>query len=461
MSSSAKDSRSSKAVAFNTMSASASSQGSSAVYTPPILKLPVELLRMIFSHCNKDDDFQDARPNVRLACKYFEPLVAQMLAKEWSGCLNLRINKSSMDALGGICPIFASHLKILRLCTQHLHETRQLDHGKSQLGRKRRKELCKKLGWSRGVFNEEMSWLKDRIDVHNQEAEDQQTFLVTGGPLAGLSQALRRLKTCHNHSVTLGVYDPELRYSSYTATSDEQFEDRMAIFGTITEHATYDVSGTLQILRYGMALSGYQPKAMSFRIVDRTDIALDKGIFDKELSAIPILSLDTFIMDYQLLPDFERVFSKLRIEECQLTMTCQCFAPGYDFRPYPEFSRTNYRALYDHIRHKGFKKLCLRQFDACYDFLESGLNLESESVESLEIYDMNFAEHLEEHKWPGSPLTFLSYLKTFSKLKFLMLEQILYQGWRWIQKEPVEWNGQTEIQEGLDLLIEKTKSWYF
>ncbi|KAH0376606.1 hypothetical protein KCU92_g9709, partial [Aureobasidium melanogenum] len=100
------------------MSANASSQGSSAVHTPPILKLPVELLEIIFTHCNKDDDFQDTRPNLRLACKDFEPVAARILAQEWTGRLDLQINKRSMESLAQIRPVFASRLKAIRLCTQ-------------------------------------------------------------------------------------------------------------------------------------------------------------------------------------------------------------------------------------------------------------------------------------------------------------------------------------------------------
>lgn len=80
MSSSAEGSQSFDSIVVNTTVAITSVRRSSAVSTPPILQLPAELLEIIFTHCNKHGDFLDTRPNIRMVCKDFEPVVARMLA---------------------------------------------------------------------------------------------------------------------------------------------------------------------------------------------------------------------------------------------------------------------------------------------------------------------------------------------------------------------------------------------
>ena len=157
MSSSAENSQSFDSTVVNTTLAITPVRRLSAVYTPPILKLPTELLGIIFIHCNETGDFPDTRPNIRLVCKDFEPVVARMLAQEWSGCLDLRINKHNMDGLAQIRPIFASRLKAIRLCTQRLKKIDILDCSDGRLDRGRTEDLTEELRWARELTKENLA----------------------------------------------------------------------------------------------------------------------------------------------------------------------------------------------------------------------------------------------------------------------------------------------------------------
>ncbi|KAG9569454.1 hypothetical protein KCU71_g2171, partial [Aureobasidium melanogenum] len=191
--------------------------------TSAIMTLPLEILEMIFLECDEDDKFWDTRPDLRLTCRAFEPIVADMLARERSGCLDVPLNMHSMDGLVGIHPIFASHLN------------------NPELNRERWEILTEKLGWSYETYEKNLARLNGRIVSHNQKAEEQQKFFMAGASLSNLLKALQKLRKCHNNSVTLGVYDFDWRTPC-------DFEKGLKHFGVDTAYITDDASSTLQIL---------------------------------------------------------------------------------------------------------------------------------------------------------------------------------------------------------------------
>ncbi|KAH0033677.1 hypothetical protein KCU78_g2417, partial [Aureobasidium melanogenum] len=457
MSPSAKDSQSSKSVAVNTMSASASSQGSSAVSTPPILELPVELLRMIFSHCNEDDDFRDTRPDVRLVCQDFELVVAPMLAQEWSGCLDLPLNKHSMDGLAGIRPIFASHLKAIRLCTQRLNKIGKIDCSDPELNRRRRQRLVDEQDWSFKEYKENLARLNERITSHNREAEEQQKYFMSGAALPNLLRALQKLRQCHDKSVSLGVYDLDWRTSC-------DFENELKHFGVDTAHITNDASSTLQILASAVSLSDYPGNSIELQLLGQRVQACNieaKDIFWSKCKSVSGFSVRILPGFKCIQEDPEPIISVFQSDGWHLSMVDHCFNEIDDGVPLTCFHQANYGALYEHIRNRGFKTVTLRSIQARDDFLSSDLSLQSDRVESLEMYEVFFERHLNDRGRPAASLAFLPYLKSLRKLQNLTLEKIsddtVWPSYP-VQTEKTQWAGQAEIQAGLDALIAKAKA---
>lgn len=439
------------------MSAIASSQGSSAVYTPPILKLPVELLRMIFSHCNEDDDFRNTRPDVRLVCQDFELVVAPILAQGWSGCLDLPLNKHSMDGLAGIRPIFASHLKAIRLCTQRLNKIGKIDCSDPELNRGRRQRLVEEQDWSFKEYKENLAWLNERITSHNREAEEQQKYFMSGAALPNLLRALQKLRQCRDRSVSLGVYDLDWRTPC-------DFENELEHFGVDTAHITNDTSSTLQILASAVSLSDYPVNSIELQLLDQRVQACNieaRDIFWSKLTSVSGFSVRILPGLSCIQEDPEPIVSVFQSDGWHLSMVDHCFDEIDDSVPLTCFHQANYGALHHHIRSKTFKTVTLRNIQARDDFLSSDLNLQSDSVESLDMSDVFFERQSDDNERPPASLAFLPYLKSLRKLQNLTLEKISddtvspsYP----VQTEKTQWAGQAEIQAGLDALIAKAKA---
>ncbi|CAD0055423.1 unnamed protein product [Aureobasidium pullulans] len=98
--------------------------------------------------------------------------------------------------------------------------------------------------------------------------------------------------------------------------------------------------------------------------------------------------------------------------------------------------------------------------DAHHDFISSGLNLRSENLVCLEICGVSLTKSFDENGRLGTALIFLGHLKSMSTLQSLTLSGIVDGDHGDIQQDEVIWNGQEEIQMGLDVLIRKVKIWY-
>ncbi|KAG9512416.1 hypothetical protein KCV07_g9487, partial [Aureobasidium melanogenum] len=459
MSSSTKDSQSSKSVAVNIISASASSQGSSAVYTPPILKLPVELLRMIFSHCNKDNDFQDTKPHVRLVCKDLEPVIAHMLAREWSGRLDLQINKRSMEGLAQIRPIFASNLKAIRLCTQRMDKVGKIDSSdatiKDRVG-KLRESTPKGKDWSDEDYEQKLAGMRDDVTSHNQDAEEQQEQFTTGGLQKSLLRALQTLVACHDNSVTLGTYD----YLNVRAVWSSK--TRLRGFGFEDVRIINDASSTFQILASAVRMSSYPVKTIDIRLFDGSCNIESTDIFWTQLPSFTELSVRQLPSFSDFFPkSSEPKFSVIQSDGWHLEMAVHRFFHCWTWGSWSHFDKANYEALYDYVRSKEFKTVVLKSVQGPEIFLESDLNLRANCLERLELLTV-FIECIEDDTaMQAGPLKFLTYLQSLVRLQTLILQDVSVPDTPYcIQKERVEWNGYAEIQAGLDDLIAKAKAHY-
>lgn len=302
---------------------------------------------MIFTHCNKDDDFQDTRPNVRLVCKGLEPVIAHMLAQEWSGRLDLQINKRSMEGLAQIRPIFASHLKAIRLCTQRMDKVGKIDCSDVTIKdrvKKLRDSILEVGDWSDEYYEHKLVWMKDDIMSHNQNAEEQQEQFMTGGPLKSLLRALQTLMACHNNSVTLGTYDLGERSILFS-------EMRLREFGIEAVRSIHDASGTLQILASAVRISGYPVKVINIRLLDGnfkpcniepTDIFWAQHPSSTEFS---VQQLPSFFNSVFSVPSEPRV-SVIQSDGWHLEMVDHCFLPDGNSWSFSSFDKANYGALY-------------------------------------------------------------------------------------------------------------------
>lgn len=438
------------------MSAPSVVDGQTGNPTPPILTLPVEILSMIFREC--DDDWQDLPdlPNIRGTCKDFDSIVAPMLAAEWSGCLLIYLSKPSVEGLGTMSSTFASQVKTIRLCTLRCNSILKPDlFSRGREHDNRRQEIRRIQGWPANTYKSRGEKLLEDIDRHNGRVAKQNQYLLAGGPLAELLQALHSLKACNNADVSFEVFDSPNQYRFEVA-------ERMAIFGIDASHQTNDASSIVKVLAHAINFSQYPVKAITletpYGIHPSNNIQLEDMFWNK-LPSVPELSIKMQKRISEPSLPGSKVIS-ISSEGNHLLMADQSFRQGYNGRPDPQFSRSNYGAFYDFIRGKQFRKVTLNDIDAHHDFIGSGLNLHPEDLVSLEICGLSLTKSFNESGWLGTALIFLGHLKSMSTLQSLTLSGIVDGDHGDIQEDEVTWNGQEEIQMGLDLLIRKVKIWY-
>ncbi|THW49072.1 hypothetical protein D6D22_01852 [Aureobasidium pullulans] len=443
------------------MSAPSGIDGQTGNPPPPILTLPVEILSMIFREC--DDDGQDLPdlPNIRGTCKIFDSIVAPMLAAEWSGCLRIYLSRPSVKGLGTMSSTFASQVKTIRLYTLRYNSVPKPDlFARGREHNKRRQDICTEERWSASTCNSPRKKLLEDIDNHNERVARQNQYIVAGGPLADLLQALHSLKACNNADVSFEVFDNPDQYRFGVV-------ERMTIFGIDASHQTHDTSSIVKVLAHAINLSQYPVKAItletSYGTRPTNNIQLEDMFWNK-LPSVPEVSIkmqnrtSEADLDEPSNPDFNVI--SISSEGNHLTMVDQSFRLDYNGNPDPLFSRSNYGAFYDFIRGKQFRKVTLNNIDAHHDFIGSALNFHSENLESLEICSVLLTKSFDENGWLGTALIFLGHLKSMSTLQSLTLSDIVDGDHGDIQEDEVIWNGQEEIQMGLDVLIRKVKIWY-
>ncbi|KAG9654664.1 hypothetical protein KCU64_g7063, partial [Aureobasidium melanogenum] len=404
---------------------------------------------MIFNHCNKDDDIQDTRLNVRLVCKGLEPVIAHMLAQEWSGRLDLQINKRSMEGLAQIRPIFASHLKAIRLCTQRMDKVGKIDCSDATTKdrvKKLRDSILEVGDWSDEYYEHKLFWMKDDIMSHNQNAEEQQEQFMTGGPLKSLLRALQTLMACHNNSVTLGTYDLGERSILFSEMRLRGFgiEARRPYQWLPSQSDQYPTARwKLQALQHRAHRHFLGTTSIVYRVFGATAAPFFNSVFS--------------------VPSEPRV-SVIQSDGWRLEMVNHCFLPDGDSWSFSSFDKANYGALYDYVRIKEFKSVVLKSIQGPEGFLESDLNLQAKSLERLELSTVFLGETQSDTAMQGASLKFLIYLQSLVSLQILILEKVQdvsdpdvpYH----IQKERVAWNGYAEVQAGLNDLIAKVKAHY-
>ncbi|THZ75160.1 hypothetical protein D6C84_09173 [Aureobasidium pullulans] len=241
----------------------------------------------------------------------------------------------------------------------------------------------------------------------------------------------------------------------------------MAIFGIDASYQTHDASSIVKVLAHAINLSKYPVEAISLETSYGTrppnNIQLEDMFWNK-LPSVPEVSIKMQKRMSEADPDEPSTRdSKVIIissEGNHLTMADQSFRLDYNGYPDPVFSRSNYGAFYDFIRGKQFQKVTLNDMDAHHDFIGAGLNLHPETLVTLEICGLSLTKSFNESGWLGTALIFLGHLKSMSTLQSLTLSEIVDDDHGDIQEDEVTWNGQEEIQMGLDVLIRKVKIWY-
>ncbi|KAI5205357.1 hypothetical protein E4T39_03073 [Aureobasidium subglaciale] len=421
---------------------------------PPMLRLPTELMRMVFEECDEDDDLADSRPDIRLTCKDFEPIVAEMLAEEWSGHLYLRLCEQRMIGLGGISTIFGSHLKRINLCTDrlnHIPSLREELRGRLEFWERRRIMEKRNLTWKPKKFTLKRAILVKAIDKHNRAVEQQHAYFMTAAPLAELTQALMVL-SFSNHNPSLSIHDEQWRWLDH-------FRERLDEFDLTSTHTTNDYSSILQVLANAVKLSRYPLSVLDIHLTTGRLPANNiqpADVFWERLTPIPNITIMLRPeIDDGILREPSPMVTKVLSNGTHLDIRDQCFVSKDDRIPNPVFGEQNYGALHGYIRNKSFSKVTMWNVNAHYDFLDQDLNLTPESLESLQMLKVSFSRHLDGRGWLCTSLSFFLHLKTFTRLITLILEEITEKGSHDIQKKRVEWTGQDQIQRYLDGLITK------
>ncbi|CAD0016315.1 unnamed protein product [Aureobasidium pullulans] len=418
------------------MSAPSVVDGQTGNPTPPILTLPVEILSMIFRECDDDWENLPDLPNIRGTCKTFDSIVAPMLAAEWSGCLRIYLSRPSVKGLGTMSSTFASQVKTIRLYTLRYNSVPKPDlFARGREHNKRRQDICTEERWSASTYDSPRKKLLEDIDNHNGRVARQNQYLVAGGPLADLLQALHSLKACNNADVSFEVFDSPRLYRSGVVES-------MTIFGIDASPQTHDTSSIVKLLAHAINLSQYPVKAITL---------------ETSYGIRPTNKIQLEDMFWNRLPSVPEVYIKMQKRMSEAVLR----EPSHPhLKVISISSERNHLTMTDQSFRLDYTRVTLNNVHAHHDFIDSGLNLRSENLVCLEICGVSLTKSFDEHGRLKTALIFLGHLKSMSTLQSLTLSGIVDGDHGDIQQDEVIWNGQEEIPMGLDVLIRKVKIWY-
>ncbi|THX52782.1 hypothetical protein D6D06_06505 [Aureobasidium pullulans] len=379
-----------------------------------LFTLPQELFETVLNYCKKKDIDE-----LRLINKQFNIMVTPAFLCNFPTKHRFVFTKKSMQGLIGLTahPALAPLLKTITFGTHRL-ESEAIHH------------------------------------------EAQHDFILDGGPVAGMIQAMKNLQSQGNTRVTFGVYDD---IDSYDYHEDIDYVEcrELDVAGYAAQDSYGDcvptqnaIVSTLKSLRYAVQVSGYP----------LTELDLDLFSFiDREIDLEDIFweGSDATISIY-MKGKAEKAVTKISSDKSHLIMACHDMEHERLGSDYLGMEKIFYDDVYTLLYKNPFRSLDLSHMNAPYDMFSSQI-FEKSQLTDLSLSEIAFSAVDESHTCLGTAAHLCRSLKEIPTLERLTLENIS-DGWvtaDFIQEKKAQWDGQEQIQAGLDKLISAVAGWSY
>ncbi|CAD0016316.1 unnamed protein product [Aureobasidium pullulans] len=284
-----------------------------------------------------------------------------------------------------------------------------------------------------------------RLESEAIHYEAQHDFILDGDPVAGMIQAMENLHSQGNTRVTFGVYDD---IDSYGYHEDIDYVEcrKLDVAGYAAEDSYGDCVptqnafvSTLKSLRYAVQVSGYPLTELDLDLFSFIDRAID-------LEDIFWEGSDATICIY-MKGKAEKAVTKISSDKSHLIMAYHDMEHERLGSDYLGMEKIFYDDVYTLLYKNSFRSLDLSHMNAPYDILS----------------EIAFSAVDESHTCLGTAAHLCRSLKEIPTLQRLTLENIS-DGWvtaDFIQEKKVQWEGQEQIQAGLDKLISRVAGWSY
>ncbi|THX67230.1 hypothetical protein D6D04_10844, partial [Aureobasidium pullulans] len=299
-----------------------------------------------------------------------------------------------------------------------------------------------------------------RLESEATHYEAQHNFILDGGPVVGVVQAMKNLQSQGNTRVTFGVYDDIDSYNYHEDIDSVECRE-LKVAGYAAEDSYGDcvptqnaIVSTLKSLRYAVQVSDYPLTELDLDLFSFIDRAID-------LEDIFWEGSDATISIY-MKGKAEKAVTKISSDKSHLIMACHDMEHEQLGSDYLGMEKIFYDDVYTLLYMNSFRILDLSHMNAPYDMFSSQI-FEKSQLTDLSLSEIVFSAVDESHKCSGTAAHLCRSLKEIPTLQRLKLENIS-DGWvtaGFIQKKKIQWEGQEQIQAGLDKLISRVAGWSY
>ncbi|THY93416.1 hypothetical protein D6C95_05883 [Aureobasidium pullulans] len=380
-----------------------------------ILTLPTELLTMTLDNLKQVD-----LGMVRRTCKTLCGIATVIFARKIATTLRLDFSKEDMDRLVGLTghPVFGPMLKSISFSTAQYNEIRHPY-------------------WKTSIH---LSMVRKMLP-HSFEI---------GTHIAQLTQALHNLTACQNKLINVGFHDIDHILKA----------ESLWPFGISTIPVEESYSATMEAIGNAVEPSRFEVRRVNIYL--ETHHKDHEEIFTSNKFWRTIQSAAELCIDTDCCYDWST--TEVTSNRSKLTMTGHSLETNRKTTCYvkPHYLSKRYSQIWDMIYQDKYREICLKNCDAHYCVLSEFIGTTMSKVKHLELHRINILQspYPQENGMPkATGITFCQCLQKLQNLESLKLYEIKNRAIGSIQSEQVHWEGQEQIQAGLNDLIGKMTTW--
>lgn len=397
-----------------------------------ILTLPTELLTMTLDNLKQVD-----LGMVRRTCKTLCGIATVIFARKIATTLRLDFSKEDMDRLVGLTghPVFGPMLKSISFSTAQYNEIRH-PYLEDEYPSKHGSENAP-------------TFVRD-VRQHNVRAKRHRRYLHSGTHIAQLTQALHNLTACQNKLINVGFHDID-----YILKAESLWP-----FGISTIPVEESYSATMEAIGNAVEPSRFEVRRVNIYLEthhkDHEEI-FTSNKFWRTIQSAAELCIDTDCC-------YDCSTTEVTSNRSKLTMTGHSLETNRKTTCYvkPHYLSKRYSQIWDMIYQDKYREICLKNCDAHYCVLSEFIGTTMSKVKHLELHKINILQspYPQENGMPkATGITFCQCLQKLQNLESLRLYEIKNRAIGSIQSEQVHWEGQEQIQAGLNDLIGKMTTW--
>jgi hypothetical protein len=397
-----------------------------------ILTLPTELLTMTLENFNQED-----LGMVRRTCKTLCGAATVIFARKIATTLQLDFSMEDMDRLVGLTghPVFGPMLKSISFSTAQYNEIRH--------------PYLEDEYPSKYVSDNPSRFIRD-VRQHNVRAEKHRKYLHSGTHIAQLTQALHNLTACQNKLINVGFHDIDYILKA----------ESLWAFGLSTNPVEESHSATMEAIGIAVELSRFEVRRVNIYLETHHndhERILTNNKFWRTMQSAAELCIETFCCSDYSTTEVTSNRSKLTMtgHSLEINRRTTCYTKLY-------YLSKRYSQIWDMIYQDTYREVCLKNCDAHYCVLSEFIGTTISKVKHLELHRIDILQSpypLENEMPKATGITLCRCLQKLQNLESLKLYSIEDEDMGSIQSEQVHWEGQEQIQAGLNDLIGKMTSW--